>query len=47
MLSAELLLKSKADPNLQTARRKTALKISCNAQDVRMVEKLMDNGVNR
>jgi hypothetical protein len=30
MLCAEMLLKSKADPNLQTTRRKTPLKISCN-----------------
>ena len=47
MLSTEMLLKSKADPNLQTARRKTPLKIACNAQDLPMVNLLMNNNVNR
>ena len=47
MLSAEMLLKTKADPNLLTARRKTALKIACLAQDVPMVNLLMNNEVNR
>ena len=47
MLCAEMLLKSKADPNLQTTRRKTPLKISCNAQDLPMVNLLMNNNVNR
>ena len=47
MLSTEMLLKCKADPNLQTARRKTALKFACMAQDLPMVNLLMNNNVNR
>ena len=46
MLSSEMLLKNKADPNLQTARRKTPLKIACQAQDLPMVNLLMNNNVN-
>jgi ankyrin repeat protein len=45
MFMTEMLLKMKADPNLSTHRRKTALKIACAAQDVPMVNLLLNHKV--
>ena len=47
MLCADMLMRNKADPNLATSRRKTALKIACAAQDVPMVNLLMNYEVQR
>jgi len=44
---AKVLLQNGCDPNIQTLRRKTALKIACQAQNVAVVNTLLDFGVQR
>lgn len=47
LLSAGMLVKRGADPNLANARRKTPLKIACVNQDMSMVNLLLDSKVQR
>ena len=47
LLSASMLLKRGADPNLANARKKTPLKIACLSQDLSMVNLLLDSKVQR
>ena len=47
METAKVLLRSGADPNALTLRRKTALKIACSAQNVEQVSLLLDFKVQR
>lgn len=47
LLLSKILLQAGADPNILTNRRKTALKIACNAQDMEKVELLMEFKVTR
>lgn len=44
---AKALVQKGSDPNVLTLRRKTALKIACAAQDIKMVNLLLDYNVQR
>ncbi len=43
----KILLQNGCDPNIQTLRRKTALKISCQSQNLTLVNLLLDYNVQR
>lgn len=47
LLLSKILLQAGADPNVLTNRRKTALKIACNAQDMEKVDLLLEFKVTR